>query len=76
MYLTLRSVWALALGAVAVIAFPRPLSPVVWPAGVALAALADAVAAPSPPAGAGESGPEEVGRGAPQPVRSRTVATK
>ena len=48
MYLTLRSVWAMALGAVAVIAFPRPLSAVVWTAGVALAVLVDVVAAPSP----------------------------
>ena len=37
MYLTLRSVWAMALGAVAVIVFPRPLSAVVWTVGVALA---------------------------------------
>ena len=29
MYLTLRSVWAMALGAIAVIAFPRPLTAVV-----------------------------------------------
>ena len=48
MYLTLRSVWAMALGAVAVIVFPRPLSAVVWTAGVALAVLVDVAAAPSP----------------------------
>ena len=68
MYLTLRSVWAMALGAVAVIAFPRPLSAVVWTAGVALAVLVDVVAAPSPRAMRAE-------REAPRAIRLGESAT-
>ena len=68
MYLTLRSVWAMALGAVVVIVFPRPLSVVVWTAGVALAVLVDVVAAPSPRAMRAE-------REAPRAIRLGESAT-
>lgn len=48
MYLTRRSVWAVLVGTVAVLAVPRPATALLWVAGWAVLAAVDALAAPSP----------------------------
>lgn len=48
MYLTSRSVWAMALGCLAVVVFPRLLTIVAWCAGVCVLIACDVLTAPSP----------------------------
>ncbi|WP_103063622.1 DUF58 domain-containing protein [Actinomyces qiguomingii] len=48
MYLTMRTVWLLAAGAVFVLLQPRPATALAWTALVALLVTVDVVAAPSP----------------------------
>lgn len=48
MYVTVRTAWLLAAGLVAVIVVPRPLTTLVWTAGVVVLVAVDLLAAPSP----------------------------